>query len=33
LPPTLSNCCADYLLGDNRFFCKQLRPQGTGRFS
>jgi hypothetical protein len=32
LPPTLSNCCADHLLGDKRFFCKQWRLQADSRF-
>jgi hypothetical protein len=28
----LSNCCADHLLGDRRFFCKDLRLQADSRF-
>jgi hypothetical protein len=32
LPPILSNCCADHLPGDRRFFCKQLRLQADSRF-
>jgi len=30
LPTTSSNCCADHLLGDNRFFCNELRRQVDG---
>jgi len=30
LPTTSSNCCADHLLGDNRFFYNELRQQVDG---
>jgi hypothetical protein len=26
LPPMISNCGADHLLGDKRFFCNRLQP-------